>query len=109
MGPGAPGSTWVYTWSIATEQLIDSVKIVGNGSNANSSLRTGHGFGSVTVEILTHDNSVVFSQTFGLPGTPDPTQTVKVNTVGSRVRLTFNGAEDPTLSGFAELTVSAIQ
>ena len=84
---GAPGGS-VFTWEHPDALDIDRVTVVGNGANADSTLRTSTGFESVTVEIL-DNGTVTYSETFGLPGTPDPTINARPDARGNTVRLTF--------------------
>jgi hypothetical protein len=65
---------------------------------------TGFGFGQVIVRVL-RAGSVVFEQTVGLPGTPDPDVIVSPNVVGDTVALQFLQPESPDCGGFAELRV----
>jgi hypothetical protein len=113
---GNPATSWfssgengdpegaVYTWSIAGIERIDEVRIVGNGRNPSDALN--HGFESVTLEILVGE-TVVYSEAFGLAGTPDPLVTVRPDVDGDTIRLSFAGHESLDRTGFAELTVIA--
>ena len=94
---GAPSGS-VFTWEHGDTLEIDRITVVGNGANADSALRTGTGFESVTVEVL-DNGTVTYSETFGLPGTPDPTINARPAAAGNTVRLTFIGPEGTTAGG----------
>ena len=103
-GPNA-GQT-IYTWLGPPKPFtITSVTIVGNGQNADPANRKSFGFGHVDV-VLLQAQTVVFTQGFDLPGTPDPTITVNPNVAATTIELTFTGHESLDCGGFAELQVS---
>src|SRR5690606_24048401 len=100
-GTGSDGEpiASVFTWEHPDVIEIARVTVVGNGGHQDPGLRTGTGFESVTVEVLA-DGSVTYSETFGLPGTPDPTINARPAAPGNTVRLTFTGAEGASRAGF---------
>jgi hypothetical protein len=81
---------------------IAEVNVISNRNHPE--FPTGFGFGQVTVRVL-RAGSVVFSQTVGLAGTPDPDVTVFPNVAGDTVALQFLQPESPDCGGFAELRV----
>ncbi|MDQ1505511.1 MAG: hypothetical protein QOD57_3238, partial [Actinomycetota bacterium] len=96
---GGTGSTFTWTGPLATITEVDAI------SNRNHpQFPTGFGFGQVIVRVL-RAGSVVFQQTVGLPGTPDPDVTVFPNVAGDTVTLQFLQPEAPDCGGFAELRV----
>ncbi|MDQ1492348.1 MAG: hypothetical protein QOJ23_4862 [Actinomycetota bacterium] len=96
---GGTGSTFTWTGPLATITEVDAI------SNRNHpEFPTGFGFGQVIVRVL-RAGSVVFQQTVGLPGTPDPDVTVFPNVAGDTVALQFLQPEAPDCGGFAELRV----
>ena len=106
---GVPGGdTEVYEWDAGSEITIDRVTIVGNGANADPSIRSGYGFDAVTVEILDGGGKVVSTGELDLSGTPDPDVAIEPHVLGRRIRLTFRGHESPDCGGFAELVVEGL-
>jgi len=61
----------------------------------------------VTIQIIDDSDEVVYEERVELPGTPDPDVLVYPNVVGRLVRLLLEGPENPSGSGFSELTVMA--
>jgi hypothetical protein len=106
-GSQVDGDASVFTWSTDRQWVIKQVVIEGNGANADAANRIDYGFESVTVEVLSGE-TVSYSETFGLPGTPDPTVTARPDAPGDTVRLTFTGHEAPDCGGFGELTVTGV-
>lgn len=106
-GTQVDGAASTFTWSTDGQWVIKQVVIEGNGANADPANRIGYGFESVTVEVLSGD-SVSYSETFGLPGTPDPTVTARPDAPGDTVRLTFTGHEAEDCGGFGELTITGV-
>jgi hypothetical protein len=86
---------------------IAGIEIIGNGANANPANRVGFGFDSVNVAVNNSSGTAVFNGYAGLPGSPDPDTSFKMNVLGRVVVLTFNGHESPDCGGFAELRVFA--
>lgn len=110
---GSRGSSWFsaggggasLTWSGRQRVFIETVDILSNASHQTVDFRTGFGFESVTVSVS--DGGVtVFSETYGLPGTPDPDVRASPGVVGDTILLEFSGGEDPTCGGFSELVVT---
>jgi len=102
------GATYTYSWTSDTERLITKVAITGNGANSDPAMRTGHGFGSVTITLTDKTGKVVFQRTVSLAGTPDPTVVVQPDVHAKTVALQLTGAESPASSGFAELEIRGI-
>jgi hypothetical protein len=98
------GST--FTWRTPDPELIQEITIVGNGRSPE--FAENFGFESVRVEVLVGDD-VAYTESFGLPGTPDPTVNARPRVVGDGVRLTFTGFENPDQGGFAELKIVALR
>jgi hypothetical protein len=105
-GPEVDPDGSVFTWRADGPEQIEEIVITGNGRHPE--LAEGFGFESVRIEVLAGD-AVVFSESVGLPGTPDPTVTSRPGVTGDTVRLTFTGHEDPESGGFAELVVVALR
>lgn len=103
---GADGDNSLFVWSAPGQATISAVTIVGNGANTDETLRTGHGFESVTVNVIDGTGNQVFTQTVSLAGSPDPTVTVTPNVAGANVALLFTGHEASDRAGFAELEVT---
>jgi hypothetical protein len=100
----AGGGTATYSWDLGGRAaFIDAITVVGN--SAHPQFPTNFGFGAVTVTVL-DGATEVSSQTFELPGTPDPDITARPGVTGTRIVLDFSGGEDPSCGGFAELVVS---
>jgi Mg-chelatase subunit ChlD len=107
-GPGAGGIT-MFTWTGVQDDFIGSIGIVSNRSHADPVVRTGYGFGAVTVQVLDAAGIVVFEEVVDLAGTPDPDVLVTPNVVGRCVVLIFSGSEALDCGGFAELVISAVR
>ena len=99
------GASTTFTWTHERDDLITMVRIIGNGGNADPSVRSGFGFESVSIKVLDEFGDVDFETTVGLDGTPDPTVEVRPGVEGRTVVLELIGHEDPTCGGFAELEV----
>jgi hypothetical protein len=106
-GPNVDEAGSIFVWQTPTERLIEEIVVVSNADNDDASVRNGFGFGQVVVAVLDGAGNTVFEETVALPGTPDPTISVRPNVRGTTVRLTFTGHEDATCGGFAELIVNA--
>ena len=106
-GPNVDKAGSVFVWQTPTERLIEEIVVVSNADNDDPAVRNGFGFGQVVVSVLDSSGSTVFEEAVALPGTPDPTISVRPNVLGTTVRLTFTGHEDATCGGFAELIVNA--
>lgn len=104
-GPEAGPTT--FLWTGRREDLISSVSVLSNALHNDPTVRRNFGFGSVTIQILGASGTIVFEQSVGLSGTPDPDITVQPRVVGRTVRLLFSGHEDPGCGGFGELQVFA--
>jgi hypothetical protein len=83
--------------------------VFSNVAHQTQSFRTGFGFSSVVIEVLTSEGFLAFEERVELPGTPDPTISVSPNVFGQTVLLSFEGHEDPTCGGFGELVVTALR
>ena len=94
-----------FAWTGAGDEYIGGVAIISNAANATAGRRTNHGFASVTVQVLDGSGAVEYEEVVELVGTPDPDVLVHPNVVGRSVRLLLGGPENPSGSGFAELTV----
>lgn len=106
-GSAVDGDSSYYYWEGASDDLITSIAVLSNASHSEPSFRTGFGFESVTVQVLDAAGALVFEQTSGLPGTPDPDVFVHPNVVGRSVILIFAGHESPDCGGFSELQIIA--
>ena len=106
-GPEAGGGSSIYRWEGARDDLITTVEIISNASHSVAEFRTGFGFEAVLVQILDTAGNVVFEETVGLVGTPDPDVLVHPGVVGRSVVLAFSGHEDPTCGGFGELRIES--
>ncbi|MCC6617345.1 MAG: hypothetical protein IT320_27980 [Anaerolineae bacterium] len=107
-GPGSDGTS-VYRWTGTKDDTIAKIALLSNAENSTPDFRTGFGFGSVTVQVLDADGSVVFEQTVALDGTPDPDVAVSPGVIGRSIVLTFSGHEDATCGGFSELEIQALR
>lgn len=107
-GPNVDSAGSVFVWQSPTERLIEEIVVVSNEAHDDPSLRTTFGFGQVVVAVLDAAGNQVFEEVVALPGTPDPTISVRPNVSGTTVQLTFTGHEDATCGGFAELIVNAV-
>ncbi len=97
------GGLSTFQWTGAQDEFIGSVSLISNAANARRS--TDHGFAAVTIRVLDASGGAVFETRVELPGTPDPDVLVHPNVVGRSVLLLLEGHENPSGSGFAELTV----
>jgi hypothetical protein len=114
---GSRGTSWfsagpeslptTFQWTGRRDDLISSIAVFSNDMHNDPSVRLNFGFGSVTVQVLNASGTVVFQQSVGLPGTPDPNIVVQPRVVGRVVRLLFSGHEDPGCGGFSELQIIA--
>ncbi|MCU1365686.1 MAG: hypothetical protein JWN39_1325 [Ilumatobacteraceae bacterium] len=90
----------------AADRLISAVRIVGNQQNADPSVRTGYGFGSVIVRIGDANYTPIFEQRFTLDG--DEVGVLSFpNIVGHYVEIIFVGHDSPDCGGVAEVEVLA--
>jgi hypothetical protein len=103
----ADGPTSEVGWTSGREELITEIRIVSNAAHAVPQFRRGFGFESVTVQVLDRNGAPTFEESHPLPGTPDPEIVVTPNVRGTSVLLRFEGHEDPTCGGIAELVVTA--
>jgi hypothetical protein len=71
--------------------------------------RTGYGFETVTIQVFTAADDLVFEETVSLDGSPDPDVHVEPNVIGQWIHLTFTGGEAPDCGGFAELYVHVVR
>jgi hypothetical protein len=108
-GSRVDGADSVYTWTGQQDDLIGTVTIIGNADQAVPEYRTGFGFGEVLIQVLDAQGTVVFQESVGLAGTPDPNVTVHPNAIGRTVVLTFTGHESPDCGGFAELQIELLR
>lgn len=106
-GSDADGPASLYGWSGPQDDLIVQIDILSNAGHATPDFRTGFGFDSVTVNIYNRFGDLVFSETHGLGGTPDPDIQVFPSVFGQDVELVFSGHESSDCGGFAELVVIA--
>jgi len=97
------GGLSTFQWTGGRDEFIGSISLISNAANARRS--TDHGFAAVTVRVLDASGGEVFETRVELPGTPDPDVVVYPNVVGRSVLLLLEGHENPSGSGFAELTV----
>ena len=104
---GPEGTPTEYTWTGAQDDCFTRIKIVGNGGNSESQFRTNYGFGEATVQVLDSSDTVVFSNSVDLSGTPDPTIDLAPNTLGRKIRLLLSGHESDDCGGFGELYITA--
>ena len=104
-GDSAP----TFVWTGVQEDFIASIDLVSNRGHEVVAFRTEYGFASVTVQVYTADDILVFEETLSLDGTPDPDIHVEPNVVGQWIRLEFTGGEAPDCGGFAELRVNVVR
>src|SRR6266508_324526 len=107
-GPDADGSS-TYVCTGLLDDFIASIDLISNRENKVVDFRTGYGFGSVTIQVLTSDDQLVFEQTVNLDGTPDPDVHVTPNVVGRWIHMIFTGSEALDCGGFAELRIGAVR
>jgi hypothetical protein len=103
----ADGPTSELGWTSGRSELIAEIRVVPNAAHARPDFRRGFGFEAVTIQVLDAAGAPQFEQTHDLPGTPDPEIVVAPNVRGTSVLLRFEGHEDPTCGGIAELVVTA--
>lgn len=103
IGTGDPAPT--LTAQALADTLFTEVSITGNGANRRAEFRTGFGFSSVDVVVTDVEGVEVFRETVQLPGTPDPTVTVRPGVVGRSLALVFHGHESPDCGGVAEVLI----
>ena len=101
----ADGNDSTYTWQAPRDALIRDVVIVGNADNANPDWRTGFGFSSVTIRIVSSTSTVAFTQDVDFGASKDPNATVHPNVIGRSVVLVFHVHQSPDCGGFSELRV----
>jgi len=103
--PGVSCSSliWVDT-DQSTDRLISEVQIIGNTLNADPSVRSGYGFGSVVVTITNLAGAQVYQQTFLLDGDELGVDTIP-NVRGHSVTLIFEGHDSPDCGGISEFRV----
>ncbi|MCU1398576.1 MAG: hypothetical protein JWN62_1685 [Acidimicrobiales bacterium] len=90
----------------AADRLISGVRIVGNQQNADRSVRSGYGFGSVIIRIGDANYAPIFEQRFTLDG--DEVGVLSLpNIVGHYVEIIFLGHDSPDCGGVAEVEVLA--
>jgi len=97
------GAVSTFQWTGTQDEFVGNVEIISNAANASRG--TDHGFAAVTIQVLDASGTVVFEARVELPGTPDPDVVVYPNIVGRSVLLLLEGHENPSGSGFSELTV----
>ena len=59
--------------------------------------------------MLDVQGNVVFEESAGLEGTPDPDVVASPNVVGRTIRFLFSGGEAPDCGGFGELRVNVVR
>lgn len=95
-----------YTWDIGATRCISRIILRNNSANTEPDFQEGYGFQSVTVRVFIDGTSLVYEETFPLPGTPDPLVMAETGgVVGSRVVLEWDGHENPSCGGFSELEI----
>jgi hypothetical protein len=105
-GPEGSGGPSNYAWTLPqTERCISEISIVGNDMHATPEFRQGFGFETVTVRMFNLTGDLVFEQSKGLPGSPDPEVVMMPSISAHRIELALEGHEDPTCGGFSELLV----
>jgi hypothetical protein len=105
-GPEPGNAPTDYSWTMGVDRCLERVLLVGNALNENPNFRTNFGFESMVVRVFDSGNDLVFEQTHGLVGTPDPDTNIDLGgVVGNRVVLSLTGHEDPSCGGFSELQV----
>lgn len=105
-GPESDGAPTFFKWITQSNACIQELQIIGNGNHNNADFRQGFGFESVTVRMYDTSGSEVFRETYGLPGTPDPTVEVVTGGVEAhRIELYLDGHESNDCGGFSELMV----
>jgi hypothetical protein len=102
---GAPTS---FRFTLPQDECLAELMFVGNGAQADLTLRDGYGFESMTVQILDATEQVIVEEVHTLAGSPDPTITIALDGVlGREIVLLFAGHENPDRAGFSELYVLA--
>jgi hypothetical protein len=108
---GDPSTSWksaaqgdnpaLFIWQLKDNQAqqVNKVTIVPIA-------QPGFGFASVTLTIFTADGGELFKETKSLAGSPDPVVSFSPNLKIGRFVLTFDGYENPSGSGIAELQVT---
>lgn len=112
-GPGAeevPGAPTRYIWTGRRQDCIQRIRLVGNGSHANRSFRSGYGFDQVTVQVQDDAGNTVFSESRDWPA---QAASLSISTgtgvLGSRILLLLGGHQDPACGGFSELVIDAVR
>jgi serine/threonine-protein kinase len=107
-GPEGDGTT-AFVWTGVQDDFIASIELISNRENQVVDFRTGYGFGTVTIQVFSSDDLLVFEETVSLDGTPDPDIHVTPNVVGRWIWLMFTGSEALDCGGFAELKVGVVR
>ncbi len=94
-----------FEWTGTRDEFIGAVAIVSNADHATVRRRTDHGFAAVTIQIIDDSDEIIYEERVELPGTPDPNVLVEPDVIGRSVRILLEGHENPSGSGFSELTV----
>jgi serine/threonine protein kinase len=108
IGPDADGTS-TFVWTGVQEDYISSIELISNRENAVVDFRTGYGFGEVTIQVFNAADDLVYEETVGLDGTPDPDVRVTPNVVGQWIWMIFRGSEALDCGGFAELKVNVVR
>jgi serine/threonine protein kinase len=98
-----------YVWTGEQDDFIASIELISNREHQVVDFRTGYGFEEVTIQVLDAQGNVVFEESAGLEGTPDPDVVVSPNVVGRTIRFLFSGGEAPDCGGFGELRVNVVR
>jgi hypothetical protein len=98
-----------YVWTGLQDDFIGSIELISNREHQVVDFRTGYGFEEVTIQVLDAQGNVVFEESAGLAGTPDPDVVVEPNVVGRTIRFVFSGGEAPDCGGFGELRVHVVR
>jgi hypothetical protein len=98
-----------FVWTGLQDDFIASIELISNREHEVVDFRTGYGFEEVTVQVLDAQGEVVFEESAGLPGTPDPDVRFQPNVVGRSVRFIFSGGEAPDCGGFGELKINVVR
>jgi hypothetical protein len=94
---------------VPQDEFINNVIIYSNRDHKVVEYRTGFGFGQVTIQVLDGAGNVVYEESAGLDGTPDPDISFIPQVVGRTIVLTFTGHESPDCGGFSELKVELLR
>ena len=91
----APGGANVF---------IKHIEIYGNTRNADPAVRSGFGFGAVTITATDATGAVTFQQSYDLPG-DETALTAFLGVETNSITFTFEGHDSPDCGGISELFV----